>query len=646
MNPIKIPTRRRAAYISWLATTATAVIACFVAPAAFSERPPEVGERIEQQMRALQEEKATRNPRQMKMDSQLIYAARQKRDGVADKAAPNLRVAVQFEVNGRTKIDIDARVSEALLAAIRAAGGQIINSVPEEQAVRAIVPVESVEALAERSDVKFIRPASIPFTNAGRVNSQGDTTHRSGQTRAATGANGAGIMVGVLSDSINDNRDSLSGALNSGDVDPDNTFLLRGQAGQGSGEGLAMMEIVHDLAPASPLIFATGFTGEAQMAKNIRDLATAGCKIIIDDIGYFNETPFQDGIIAKAINDVSAAGVLYFSSAANSGNLQSGNSGTWEGNFKAGGANKFGQFHLFKQGTPLNTVTQEGGSPAFLFWSDPLKGSSNDYDLVVYSAQGDVVGISNNLQNGTQDPIEAVAPPRKGENIAIYKYSGQVRYLHLNTNRARLAVGTTGNTKGHNASGAPNAFCVAATPAAGGGGGGQPSGPFPNAFNANNKVEDFSSDGFRRIFFNANGSPITPGNFTATGGRLLLKPDITAADGVVTTLPPNSGLNPFFGTSAAAPHAGAIAAQVLSRRKSATPAQVRQALNASAIDILANGIDPASGRGIIIAPRAVDAITNAVGPAPVDANGELLPDAASVEALQRATQELTALSEL
>lgn len=72
------------------------------------------------------------------------------------------------------------------------------------------------------------------------------------------------------------------------------------------------------------------------MAKNIRGLAELGCRVIIDDVSYFNESPFQDGTIAKAINDVSAAGVLYFSSAANSGNLATGNSGTWEGNFNKG----------------------------------------------------------------------------------------------------------------------------------------------------------------------------------------------------------------------------------------------------------------------------------------------------------------------
>ncbi|HEV8184856.1 MAG TPA: S8 family serine peptidase [Chthoniobacterales bacterium] len=502
---------------------------------------------------------------------------------------------------------------EALLNAIRAAGGEIINSVPEEDAVRAFLPVESAEAIAARPDVKFIRPASIPFSNAGSVNSQGDTTHRSAQARSTFGANGAGIKVGVLSTSINDTKNSLGKSVNSGDL-PGDTRVLQGQAGANAlgGEGLAMLEIVHDLAPASKLYYATGFSGEAQMAQNIRNLAASGCRIIIDDIGYYNETPFQDGKIAKAINAVSADGVLYFSSAANSGNLQSGNSGTWEGNFKKGGFQQgFGEYHAFKPGVFTNVVTQETGASTFLFWSDPLGGSANDYDLFVFDSFGNLVSASDNPQQGTQDPIEFVDAPRRGEQIVIYKFAGAVRYLHLNTNRGRLQVGTGGQTKGHNASGAANAFCVAAAPAARSDGGpGSPNGPFPGAYNSNSKVETFSSDGFRRIFFNANGGAITPGNFTATGGKLLIKPDITAADGVVTTLPFDSGLNPFFGTSAAAPHAGAIAAQVLSRRPSATPGQVRQALNASAIDILVSGIDRTSGRGIVMAPGAVQAINS------------------------------------
>src|SRR5439155_21265778 len=104
----------------------------------------------------------------------------------------------------------------------------------------------------------------------------------------------------------------------------------------------------------------------------------------------------------------------------------------------------------------------------------------------------------------------------------------------------------------------------------------------------------------RRLFYNPDGTPITPGNFSSTGGRLLAKPDFTAADGFTTTMPLGQGLNPFFATSCAAPHAAAIAALLLCYHPSLTPAQVRIVLTNTALPL--TGIDSArtAGAGIIM----------------------------------------------
>src|SRR5262249_6322663 len=119
------------------------------------------------------------------------------------------------------------------------------------------------------------------------------------------------------------------------------------------------------------------------------------------------------------------------------------------------------------------------------------------------------------------------------------------------------------------------------------------------------------SDGPRRVFFNADGTPITPGNFLfgTNGGTVRNKPDITAADGVSTTLSPTSGLNPFFGTSAAAPHAGAIAALLKSAHPALTPAQSRKILTTTAVDIETAGYDNLSGFGIVQAFQAMQAVS-------------------------------------
>ena len=62
------------------------------------------------------------------------------------------------------------------------------------------------------------------------------------------GVDGAGVKVGVLSDSV----DHLAQSQATGDLPTDLT-VLPGQSGvPGTGEGSAMLEIVHDLAATKP----------------------------------------------------------------------------------------------------------------------------------------------------------------------------------------------------------------------------------------------------------------------------------------------------------------------------------------------------------------------------------------------------------
>jgi len=496
-------------------------------------------------------------------------------------------------------------VTPELLAAIEAAGGTINASLPRYKFIRAVLPIESMEAIAGRNDVDFIEPAHKARQNF--VDSEGDYTHQAIQARADFPANGAGIKVGVLSDSIDNGSNALAGAIASGNIDLANTFVIPGQAGTGEGEGLAMCEVVHDLAPGAKIYFATGAAGAAQMASNIVALAQAGCRIICDDEFYDNESPFQDGVIAQAVNTVSAMGVLYFSCARNSGNRDSLNSCTWQGDFVSGGsAGQYGQYLQFSPGVTEDDILSGGYDyEADLFWSDPLGGAANDYDLYMLDSFGEIVYSSQNVQNGTQDPYEHIADPAQysaGYYLVVTLYSGTNRFIHLDFGRGILDWATAGCIRGHNACDAPNAFTVAATPAETAYAAGDPTGPYPYAFNSSDVVEYFSADGPRRMFYNPDGTPITPGNLSSTGGRVVYKPDFTAADGVTTTPP---GFAPFFGTSCATPHAAAIAALVLSYNPGLTPGQVRNVLTNSCIDIMAQGWDRDSGSGILMALAAL-----------------------------------------
>jgi Subtilase family len=585
---------------SFTTACCTAVVALLGATEAASQASKQISPSAARQIEKLLDEKATRTPTQRKIGSDLLLNQATPRGGATLKSVPELRSEVAIDEAGRTEVDIKGEVTVQLLQRIEDVGGVIVSSFPQYQAVRARLPLERLEEVAELDEVRSIRRAEQPKLHQINV-SEGDVAHRAEEARAAFGVDGTGVQVGVLSDSI----EALSDLIASGDL-PDVT-VLPGQAGPaGISEGTAMLEIVHDLAPGAELLFATAFTGQPQFAQNIRDLRAAGADIIVDDIFYFAEPVFQDGIIAQAVEDVVADGAQYYSSAGNSGNLNDGTSGVWEGDFAevpappvlAGlGAHDFGG------GANFNTIIVDSPFSFTLQWSDPFGASANDYDLFLLSPDlTTVVGLSTNIQDGDDDPFEEISSEDAdgnniddtGNTLVIIRYAGAAaRYLHLNANRGRLEFATDGQTSGHSA--AVAAFSVAAVDVATAGGG-----PFVGG--AANPVETFSSDGPRQIFFEADGTPITPGDLLDGGGLIRQKPDLAAADGVSTATP---DFDPFFGTSAAAPHAAAIGALLLSHLPTLTPDEVRERYAKVALDIEEPGIDRDSGIGVINALPAL-----------------------------------------
>ena len=161
------------------------------------------------------------------------------------------------------------------------------------------------------------------------VVSEGDAQLRAATARAMSAVNGAGVKVGILSDSFN----ALGGApfdVANGELPgAANPCGFRSavqvlEDHDGTDEGRAMAQIVHDLAPGATLAFRTAFNGQQDFANGIRALRDAGAKVIVDDVSYADEPMFQDGVIAAAIDDVEATGVAYFSSAANTNMIVAG----------------------------------------------------------------------------------------------------------------------------------------------------------------------------------------------------------------------------------------------------------------------------------------------------------------------------------
>lgn len=543
------------------------------------------------QISALQKEKHSWTPTQRKINSHLLFKMKHHLNRAMVSGVPKMRSSIEVDQQGFILADIDADVSDSLLNYIEALGGKIINHHARYNAIRAKLPLSQIENLAALDSVHRIRPADRAMTRKTNT-SEGVVAHKADVARSAFTVDGTGVKVGVLSDSV----DHLSAVQASGDLP--NVTVLEDEPGN-TGEGTAMLEIVHDMAPGAQLYFATGFGSEASFAQNILDLQAAGCDVIVDDIFYFAEPVFQDGIIAQAIEDVVAAGAVYFSSAGNSGNKNDGTSGVWEGDFNPIPAPSAvrGTAHNFGGGKNYNTITVDPRHRITLKWTDPWGGSGNDYDLYLLNAtRTAVIDSSNDSQEGSDYPYEFIDSHDRddvGNTLVVVKDSGENRFIHLNTHRGELQTSTSGQSGGHNS--AIAAFSVAAVSALN----------RTTPFTTSNKIETFSSDGLRRVFFEADGTPITPGNFSSTGGEVRSKPDITAADGVKCA---TQGFAPFYGTSAAAPHAAGIAALIIENGLT-LPSQIRQAMTSSTWDIEAAGFDRDSGFGIVDASRALAFMT-------------------------------------
>jgi subtilisin family serine protease len=542
-----------------------------------------------QEIRALLAEKAARTQAQRKISSRLLDAASLRRGQEPAPGVGGLRTGVDVEPDGAVVVDLDARVSRRLLARIASVGGEVLGSWPRSTSLRARIPLEACEWIAELSEVNGLRPADRAVTHADL--SEGVIAHRMDQLRNSHAADGSGIRVGVMSDGV----DSLAAVQASGDLPA--VTVLPYQAGSGT-EGTAMLEVVHDMAPGAELLFATGFNGKSGFAANIRALRDAGAHIIVDDVRYFSEAIFQDGLIAEAVDEVAADGVLYFSAAGNEGNLSNGSSGVWEGDFVDSGMLVEGSpAHAFDVGVTGNLVTVDTPQSFLLQWSDPQGLSANDYDLFLLdSTMSSVVSSSTNTQSGGHNPYELIdsrVVNDAGHYLVVVLDAGEPRYLHLSAFRGEIQLATGGQVAGH--SGASGALSVGAVDArlAGGPGG---------VFAGTESVQGYSSDGPRRVFFRSDGTPYTQ-SLLSSGGQDRSKPDLAGADCVGTATP---GFNTFCGTSAAAPHAAGAAAVLLelaAARGFGKP-QVVEAMLGTALDIQAPGVDSNAGHGLFDAFEA------------------------------------------
>jgi subtilisin family serine protease len=484
------------------------------------------------------------------------------------------------------------------------------------------LPLGAIQKMLALDSLQSAAASLRPLTNTGSVTSQGDIAMYADEARTICGGVcGTGITIGVLSDSF-DQQGGASADQITGDL-PSGVNVLDDTANCGSlipaacsDEGRAMAQICYDVAPCSSIAFHTAFGGMANFAEGIVELANAGANVIVDDVIYFAEPMFQDGIIAQAVDQVVESGVAYFSSAGNYARK------SYESEFVSSGehlevCNLFGcedrgELHDFDPGQSTDwaqSITVPEGTTLILIlqWNSFFGASLNDVD--VYLFNGNVIyaeSIADNLATG--EPVETLVFPNNGygtENfeILITHYTGQpvglMKYVIFSSS-VEIDEFTTDSSTLYGHANATGAEAVGAayymyTP---------PFGTNPPV------LEPFSSAGGTPILFNLEGVSITP--------EIRAKPEVVAPDGVNTTffysdIVGNDGIPDFFGTSAAAPHAAGVAALQLEATGGAlSPVDIYAAQENQAIDIGPSGFDYDSGYGLIKADLTVNAVCSSI----------------------------------
>ena len=482
------------------------------------------------------------------------------------------------------------------------------NATLHSTAVAGRAPIAALADMAATPGLKFLKP-TLAKASAGTVTSQGDRSLRSDRARAESGVNGRGVRVGVLSDSYN----CLLGPFEPGapftraaqDIAsndlPADVLVLKDlsdvQSEDCSDEGRAMMQLIHDVAPGSPQAFYTAFVSQEDFAAGIRALAAAGSRVIVDDIIYFAEPMFEDGIIAQAVNDVHDDGVAYFSSAGNDARQ------SYESRFRPVIVDGLElPQHDFASGRrsvdTLQGTTASAGSVTLLSfqWDQPSlvangrRGAQSDLDLYFYDANGELIelctpdpdqlvcqipGFEANVGgDAIEIPIMVNLSDEDMEvQIGIELFEGPapnyIKYVWFDLDAGLFTVDeydtASGTVYGHaNAAGAEAVGAAAWYQTEEWG---SPLRPqcFPACLN------NFSSAGGVPIFIGKNGRRLAV-------PEVRLKPGVTGPDGGNTTfaffdlgfaVPGTTepdGFPNFFGTSASAPHVAAVAALILDQR--------------------------------------------------------------------------------
>ena len=483
----------------------------------------------------------------------------------------------------------------------------------------ASVPVSHIDELIQSDSIERIRrpdyldlpdPVQPPTTTRDPdrrlKTSAGETTLNSSELIELSGSQGftgRGVKIGLIAPGLYGWEDSYdSGDIPSSFSPETHATYSDGDVGYAqhsrlfaNGEGTAMMEIVHDIAPDAELFHVLPRT-TVGYANAIDWLKGKGVNVILTDITYklsaYPDGAFymqgQDQLSEKIDDLVRNDGIPFFCAIGNHA----------DEHYMA----RFNPTHGVHEFSDSDfaiaiLVNPEKTAQVLLVWNEPFGHAKIDYDLHLYS--GDAVLVESVDTQGTREddfkePHEFLSYKNETGDVQQYdiyvtRASGRQKLpFHIFIKNAAFIQYLTPESSMYVPGDADLSFAVGATH--------WDSTPADAPHLA--EVTDYSSQG------------------PTMDGRS--KPELIAPDKILSTVGMLEGFsNPFYGTSAAVPHVGAVAALILEASPGLSPEKVYQALREGAIPLDQNNPN-VSGAGLLNVRRSLEAALTYKGLPPRD----------------------------
>ncbi len=145
----------------YLAAITVILLALLVSPSLLAQR------QTPDKIYTLADEKRARTPAQKKIDSQLLYAIKQRRGET--RGVPELRIELKLDDQKRVLVDITSLTPSKVIAPVKELGGSVISVSQRYHTLRALLPLDKLELLASAKQVRFISLPAEPATHGAVI---------------------------------------------------------------------------------------------------------------------------------------------------------------------------------------------------------------------------------------------------------------------------------------------------------------------------------------------------------------------------------------------------------------------------------------------------------------------------------------------